>query len=367
MKSHRLILHPTSPIQFPSFELKEAHTDLLGRQLRELRISVTDRCNFRCTYCMPKSVFHENYIFLDRENFLSFDEIVCIAKNLVKLGVEKIRLTGGEPLLRKNLECLIEKLAKLQTPAGQNLEIALTSNASLLTGKAQTLKDAGLTRVSVSLDALNDSTFKKMSDSEFTSEQVLAAIDTAHKAGFESIKINMVVKKGTNDQEILKMARHFKNTPHVLRFIEYMDVGNCNAWQIDDVVPSADIVQLVSSQVGALEAIRNPGDSTVAQRWRYQDGQGEIGVISSVTQPFCKDCSRMRLSTDGKLYTCLFATQGHGLKDLLRSGLQPDELDAQLQASVQQLWQLRSDRYSEKRTPQTPDSISRIEMSYIGG
>ncbi|WP_026075785.1 GTP 3',8-cyclase MoaA [Noviherbaspirillum massiliense] len=338
--------------------------DALARPLHDLRISVTDRCNFRCVYCMPKEVFDKNYAFLPHEALLSFEEITRIAKIFVAHGVQKIRLTGGEPLLRKHIEKLIAMLSELRTPDGRELDLTLTTNGSLLARKAQALKDAGLKRVTVSLDSLDDAIFRRMNDVDFPVSQVLHGIEVAHKVGLGPIKINMVVKAGLNDREIVPMARHFKGSPFILRFIEYMDVGASNGWKMDEVVPSAEVVRRISTEMPLAEAEPNYSGET-AERWRYLDGSGEIGVISSVTQAFCHECTRARLSTEGKLYTCLFATSGHDLRALLRSG----RSDEELATAVAHLWRARSDRYSETRTAQTAElrKLQKIEMSYIGG
>lgn len=339
--------------------------DALARPLRDLRISVTDRCNFRCVYCMPKEVFNSDYAFLPQSSLLSFEEITRIAKIAVAHGVEKIRLTGGEPLLRKHIEKLIETLAVLKTPDGRELDLTLTTNGSLLTKKAQALKDAGLKRVTVSLDSLDDATFRRMNDVDYPVSQVLAGIDAAHRAGLGPIKVNMVVKGGMNDQEIVPMARHFKDTPFILRFIEYMDVGASNGWRMDEVIPSAEVVRRIN-EVMPLETVEPNYTGETAERWRYQDGGGEIGVISSVTQAFCHDCTRARLSTEGKLYTCLFATGGHDLRALLREGRSDEEIST----AIAHIWRARADRYSEIRTSRTSGlgaGVRKVEMSYIGG
>jgi cyclic pyranopterin phosphate synthase len=341
--------------------------DTLARPLHDLRISITDRCNFRCVYCMPKEVFDKDYQYLPHNSLLTFEEITRIARLFIEHGVEKIRLTGGEPLLRKNVEKLIGMLANLRTVSGKPLDLTLTTNASLLARKAQSLKDAGLQRVTVSLDALDDATFKRMNDVDFEVAEVLHGIDVAHSVGLGPIKVNMVVKRGMNEQEILPMARHFKGTPHILRFIEFMDVGASNGWNMQDVIPSEEIVRRISAEM-PLQPVNPNYTGETAERWRYVDGGGEIGVISSVTHAFCKDCTRARLSTEGKLYTCLFATRGHDLRQLMREG----RSDAEISGAVAQLWRGRSDRYSELRTINT-DGLSRtggerkVEMSYIGG
>jgi cyclic pyranopterin phosphate synthase len=343
-------------------------SDTRGRPLRDLRISVTDRCNFRCSYCMPREVFDKDYAFLPQTSLLSFEEITRLAKIFVAHGVEKIRLTGGEPLLRKHLEVLIEMLAKLQTPQGKPLDITLTTNASLLAKKAQSLKDAGLQRVTVSLDALDDTTFRRMNDVDFPVADVLKGIEVAQKVGLAPLKVNMVVKRGTNDAEIVPMARHFRHSGAVLRFIEYMDVGATNGWRMDEVLPSAQVVERLNAEFPLVAIDPNYAGET-AERWRYADGAGEVGVISSVTQAFCSDCNRARLSTEGKLFLCLFASQGQDLRALLRGGYADD----QIAAAVAHIWQGRDDRYSELRAAMpadtsAPDSnAKRVEMSYIGG
>jgi len=346
--------------------------DARGRALRDLRISVTDRCNFRCNYCMPKEIFDKDYAYLPHSDLLSFEEITRIAKVFVAHGVQKIRLTGGEPLLRKNIERLIEQLSVLRTVEGHPLDLTLTTNGSLLARKARDLKAAGLQRVTVSLDGLDDAVFRRMNDVDFPVADVLAGIEAAHAAGLGPIKINMVVKRGTNEHEILPMARHFKGSGMVLRFIEYMDVGATNGWCMNEVLPSSEVVKLVHAELPLVQLEpSNPGET--AERWGYADavGQhdktaGEIGVISSVTQAFCSDCNRARLSTEGKLYLCLFAAQGYDLRTIIRS----EATDAELASAVGHIWQGRSDRYSELRSALAPDAgtgIRRVEMSYIGG
>ena len=342
-------------------------SDTLGRPLRDLRISVTDRCNFRCNYCMPSEIFDKDYAFLPQSSLLSFEEITRLAKIFVAHGVEKIRLTGGEPLLRKNLEVLIGLLAKLQTPEGRPLDITLTTNGSLLARKAQSLKDAGLRRVTVSLDALDDAIFRSMNDVDFPVADVLKGIDVAQKVGLAPIKINMVVKRGTNDDQILPLARHFRHSGAILRFIEYMDVGATNGWRMDEVLPSAQVIEHLQAEFPLIAIDPNYSGET-AGRWRYADGGGEIGAISSVTQAFCGECNRARLSTEGKLFLCLFAHQGHDLRALLRGNY----ADEQIASAVGPIWQARSDRYSELRAALPPDaspadSAKRVEMSYIGG
>ncbi|MBT0961368.1 GTP 3',8-cyclase MoaA [Denitromonas iodatirespirans] len=331
-------------------------TDLRGRAVRDLRISVTDRCNFRCVYCMPRAVFGKDYPFLARSALLSFEEIVRIARIFVANGVRKIRITGGEPLLRRNVDQLIKALAALP-----GVEVTLTTNGVLLPRMAQKLADAGLHRVTVSLDALDDAIFKQINDADFPVADVLAGIQAAQDAGLQPVKVNMVVKRGVNDHQIIDMARHFKGSGHILRFIEYMDVGASNGWRLDEVVPSREVIDRIHA-VFPVESSEPNYTGEVAERWGYQDGSGEVGVISSVTQAFCSTCTRIRLSTEGKLYTCLFATEGHDLRAPLREGAS----DADLAALIHRTWQARDDRYSEIRTENT-HSLKRIEMSYIGG
>ena len=336
-------------------------SDTRGRHLHDLRISVTDRCNFRCTYCMPKTVFDKSYQFLPHAEVLSFEEITRLARLFAAHGVEKIRLTGGEPLLRKNIEALIEMLAQIRTPAGRPLDLTLTTNASLLQKKARSLKAAGLHRLTVSLDSLDDATFRAMNDVDFPVSRVLEGIAAAEEAGFGPVKINMVVKKGLNDHGVVEMARHFKGSGHIVRFIEFMDVGSSNGWRMDDVLPSADVISAINTEL-PLEEVEPNYTGEVAERWRYVDGSGEVGVISSVTQAFCATCTRARLSVEGKLYTCLFAHAGHDLRALMRLG----HTDEDIAAAVGLIWQRRDDRYSEIRTEATARE-RKIEMSYIGG
>jgi cyclic pyranopterin phosphate synthase len=340
--------------------------DTLQRPLRDLRISVTDRCNLRCTYCMPRAVFDKDHVFLPRAELLSFEEIARLAGSFIALGVQKIRLTGGEPLLRRDIEQLIALLSGLSTPAGKPVEVTLTTNAVLLAAKARALKDAGLSRISVSLDGLSDATFKRMSDSKVPVSTVLEGIAAAQRAGFAAIKVNMVVQRGVNDHEIIAMAAHFRGTSIVLRFIEYMDVGNTNGWRMDEVVTAQEILERIAAHY-PIRAIDPNYTGEVAERWSYADGGGEIGVIASITRAFCRDCSRARLSTDGKLYTCLFATTGLDLRTPLRAGAS----DAALTDLIVQRWQQRDDRYSQLRSAATgPIAASgpkKIEMSYIGG
>lgn len=349
--------------------------DQLGRPLRDLRISVTDRCNFRCNYCMPKEKFGKDYPYLARESVLSLEEIVRLARQFVAQGVQKIRLTGGEPLLRKNIESLIEQLSDLRTPEGHALDIALTTNGSLLATKAKALRRAGLNRVTVSLDSLNDTIFRHMNGVEFPVSQVLKGLSAAHDAGFSGVKVNMVVKRGTNDQEILPMARHFRGTGFTLRFIEYMDVGASNGWERHEVLPSAEVLQRLQSEMNLVQMSPTaPGET--AERWGYcgSDGVhdpllGEIGLISSVSKAFCGDCNRARLSTDGKLFLCLFSGKGYDLREYLRCSQAIS--DDELQAVIFRIWKARADRYSEERCKSQfigeADHRPRVEMSYIGG
>ncbi|BCX53685.1 MULTISPECIES: GTP 3',8-cyclase MoaA [Comamonas] len=359
-----------SPLQAPTGLLQ----DQWGRPLRDLRISVTDRCNFRCNYCMPKEVFDKNYQYLPHSSLLSFEEITRLARLFVAHGVRKLRLTGGEPLLRKNIEALIAQLAELRTPDGQPLDLTLTTNASLLARKARALKEAGLNRVTVSLDGLDDTVFRRMNDVDFPVTDVLAGIEAAQTAGLSHIKVNMVVKRGTNDDQILPMARYFRGTGITLRFIEYMDVGATNGWRMDEVLPSDEVIARLRAELPLIPlAPSAPGETAV--RWGYADASGrhdpqlgEVGVISSVTHAFCGDCNRARLSTEGQLYLCLFASQGWDLRSLLRTGAS----DAEIAAAIAPIWQQRDDRYSQMRSEMPPDVAPvrqgrRIEMSYIGG
>jgi cyclic pyranopterin phosphate synthase len=331
--------------------------DALARPLRDLRISVTDRCNFRCTYCMPKEVFDASFAFLPHAEVLAFEEIVRLARVFRSLGTEKIRLTGGEPLLRKDIAKLIAMLRE----SVPGVDLTLTTNGSALKAQAKALRAAGLDRITVSLDSLDDATFRAMNDADFPVEKVLEGIDAAAAAGLDPVKVNMVVKRGVNDHQVVEMARRFRGTGHVVRFIEFMDVGSTNGWRMDDVVPSAEIVRLVSAQF-PLEPVTAHYVGEVAERWRYLDGAGEIGVISSVTEAFCSTCTRARLSTDGQLFTCLFAQRGYDLKSLLRGG----RSDAAIAEAVTAIWQGREDRYSQIRTAETAKS-RKVEMSFIGG
>ena len=385
--------HPSLPLPaLPSGQdLSALPLDGLRRPLTDLRISVTDRCNFRCSYCMPKEVFDKDYAYLPHSQLLSFEEITRIAGVFVGQGVRKIRLTGGEPLLRKNIEILIEQLAALRTPDGQPLDLTLTTNGSLLARKAQSLKNAGLQRVTVSLDGLDDTVFRRMNDVDFPVADVLDGLQAAQEVGLglnaqgqpTGLKVNMVVKRGTNDDQILPMARHFRGSGITLRFIEYMDVGATNGWRMNEVMPSAEVVRHIHAEMPLLQLDPSaPGET--AERWGYAgpDGQhdpalGEIGVISSVTQAFCGDCNRARLSTEGKVYLCLFASQGHDLRGFIRGtpgadgSLGHPASDDELASAIGAIWQGRTDRYSQLRASLPPDEAQksgrRVEMSYIGG
>lgn len=340
--------------------------DALGRPLHDLRISVTDRCNFRCGYCMPKQVFDKHHEFLPHADLLSFEEIARLARVFVGLGVEKIRITGGEPLLRRHLDALIAMLAQLRTPGGRELDLTLTTNGSLLARKAAALKAAGLKRLTVSLDGLDDDVFQRMNDVGFPVADVLEGIRAAQAVGLGPIKVNMVVQRGVNDEQILKMARHFRHSGVVLRFIEYMDVGATNGWRMDQVLPSAEVQRRIAAE-WPLVPLSHSAAGETAERWAYADGGGEIGFISSVTQAFCGDCNRARLSTEGRLYTCLFAHRGHDLRGLLR-GVEPLG-DDQLAGAIADVWSGRADRYSQLRGlgSATPEGEHRVEMHYIGG
>ena len=331
--------------------------DTLGRPLHDLRISVTDRCNFRCVYCMPRAVFGPDHAFLPRAELLSFDEIVRLVAIFTVLGVEKVRLTGGEPLVRKDLPALVEALAAI--PGVKDL--TLTTNAVLLPALAAPLREAGLHRVTISLDADDDATFTRMNDARVPVSAVLAGIEAAEAAGLGPIKLNMVVKRGWNEHAILPMARRFRGTGRILRFIEYMDVGHSNGWRLDEVVTADEILDAISAEF-PVEPMPPTKPGEVAERYRYLDGGGEIGVIASVSRPFCGSCDRARLSADGQLYTCLFATLGHDLRGLVRSGASDEELETELR----NIWELRNDRYSELRSAETVD-MPKVEMSYIGG
>ena len=356
---------PAWPLPLSDAPPPSGLADALGRPLHDLRISVTDRCNFRCSYCMPKEVFDKQYRFLPHDALLSFEEITRTATAFVALGVRKIRLTGGEPLLRKHLEGLVAQLATLRTADGDALDLTLTTNGSLLTRKARALREAGLQRLTVSLDALDDAVFRRMNDADFPVADVLHGIDAALAAGLGPVKVNMVVKRGTNDQEIVPMARHFRGMPVTLRFIEYMDVGATNGWCMDEVLPSAEVVARIAAEF-PLAPVPASAPGETAARFRYTDGQGEVGTISSVTQAFCHDCNRARLTTEGKLFLCLFGTHGHDLRALLRGGA----TDRQLANAIAHVWQRRDDRYSALRAslpPAPPDAGRRAEMHYIGG
>jgi len=330
-------------------------TDTLNRPLRDLRISVTDRCNFRCVYCMPKEVFGSDYQFLNRDQILTFEEITRLSKIFVAHGVKKIRLTGGEPLVRKGVPNLIKMLASIP-----DLDLTLTTNGSLLVQQGQALKDAGLKRVTVSLDSLDDDIFKAMNDVDYPVAKVIEGMDFAASIGLP-VKVNMVVKRGMNEQSILPMARFFRERKYILRFIEYMDVGHSNGWRLDDVVSAKEIVSLINAEI-PLEPTDPNYQGEVAERWKYKDGSGEIGVVASVTQAFCRDCNRARLSAEGKLYTCLFAIKGHDFLDLLRNGATDEEISEK----IAQVWHKRTDRYSEIRSENTIP-LPKVEMSHIGG
>jgi cyclic pyranopterin phosphate synthase len=331
-------------------------SDTLNRPLHDLRISVTDRCNFRCVYCMPKEIFGPDHQFLHRDQVLTFEEITRLAGVFAGHGVRKIRLTGGEPLVRRDLHLLVGMLSKIP-----NLDLTLTTNGALLAKQAGLLKSAGLKRVTISLDSLDDPTFKMMNDVDFPVRKVLDGIDAAVAAGLGPIKINMVVKRGLNESSVLPMARFFREKGHILRFIEYMDVGHTNGWRMDDVVPATEIIRMINTEM-PLEPADPNYSGEVAERWKYRDGSGEIGVIASVTQAFCRTCTRARLSAEGKLYTCLFAIHGHDLRDLLRSGASDEEISRM----IANVWGRRGDRYSELRSENTI-SLPKVEMSHIGG
>jgi GTP 3',8-cyclase len=330
--------------------------DTLNRPLRDLRISVTDRCNFRCVYCMPREMFGADHQFLHRDQILTFEEITRLARIFVSHGVEKIRLTGGEPLVRKDFPQLLSMLSTIP-----NLDLTLTTNGSLLAKHAQALKDAGLKRVTVSLDSLDNEIFKAMNDVDFPVEKVIEGMDAAAAVGLTPIKVNMVVKRGLNESSILPMARFFREKGYILRFSEYMDVGHTNGWRMDDVVSAKEIVKLIHAEM-PLEPVDPNYRGEVAERWRYKDGSGEIGVIASVTQAFCSTCNRARLSAEGSLYTCLFAVKGHDFREMLRNGA----TDAEISDKIAQVWRKRGDRYSELRTENTI-ALPKVEMSHIGG
>ena len=329
--------------------------DTLGRPLETLRVSITDRCNFRCVYCMPKDVFGRDHAFLERRELLSFEEIARVVGVFAGLGIRTVRITGGEPLVRRDVEQLVEQLAEIP-----ELELTLTTNGALLAQKAEALARAGLDRITVSLDSVDDATFRALNDVDFPVERVLEGIDAAAAAGLP-VKVNAVVKRGVNDDGIVALAERFRGSGHVLRFIEYMDVGHTNGWRLDDVVPAAEIVNRIGA-VWPLDPVTPARPDETARRWRYRDGAGEIGVIASVTEPFCGGCSRARLSAEGQLYTCLFALKGHDLRGPLRAGAS----DAELAGRLREVWSRRTDRYSELRTAETA-SLPKVEMSYIGG
>lgn len=359
--SPRVIYHDLEDGFTRGLQSKAAVLDRLHRPLRDLRISVTDRCNFRCTYCMPREVFGVDHEFLPQSDLLSFEEIYRVAAIAVEMGVQKIRLTGGEPLLRKHIENLIAMLATLRTPQGNAVEIAMTTNATLLAQKALAIKEAGLQRVTVSLDALDSARFSQLSDTQLSVERVLAGIERAAEVGLAPVKVNMVVRKGINEDQILPMARYFKGRGHALRFIEYMDVGNSNGWNLNEVMTGTQIVERLRAEFD-LEAIKADYRGEVASRYRYLDGSGEVGVITSVSAPFCSDCTRLRLSPEGQFFFCLFASKGYDIRQYLRDG----SSDQQVAAYMLDWWGARTDRYSEIRGVSTPTK-EKIEMSYIGG
>jgi GTP 3',8-cyclase len=343
------------------FDGRPGPTDALGRAVRDLRISVTDRCNFRCTYCMPKEIFGKDYAFLPRDQVLTFEEIERLARAFVALGVEKLRITGGEPLVRRDLPHLIAMLAGIRRPDGGPLDITLTTNGSALRALAPSLAAAGLGRVTVSLDSLDDAVFGAMNGIDFPVERVLDGIAAAQEAGLAPIKVNMVVRRGVNESSVVPMAAWAREADVTLRFIEYMDVGHSNGWRLDEVVPASELIDTIAA-IWPIEAADPAYRGEVADRWRYTDGGGEFGMISSVTEPFCRDCTRARVSAEGKLYTCLFAADGHDLRAVLRSGAS----DAELTATVEAIWLRRGDRYSELRSAAT-STLPRIEMFAMGG
>ncbi|MGO2070075.1 GTP 3',8-cyclase MoaA [Glutamicibacter arilaitensis] len=336
--------------------------DARSRPLHDLRISVTDRCNFRCVYCMPKEIFGRDFQFRERSELLSFEEIERLARISVSLGVTKLRLTGGEPLLRRGIVDLVAMLSNLRTPEGKRIDLAMTTNGSALPVLAPALKEAGLNRVTISLDSLDDEKFKAINDVNFPVSKVLEAIQVAREVGLGPVKINTVIKRGVNDSEILSLAEHFRGTGNILRFIEFMDVGTTNGWKLDEVLPSAEVVSMINER-WALEPVTKTEPGETANRWRYKDGAGEIGVISSVTNAFCGNCSRARVSAEGQLYTCLFAGSGYDLRQLMRDGISDEDLAKALTGH----WRKRDDNYSELRAALTPGNRKRIEMSYIGG
>ncbi|WP_417364339.1 GTP 3',8-cyclase MoaA [Glutamicibacter arilaitensis] len=336
--------------------------DARSRPLHDLRISVTDRCNFRCVYCMPKEIFGRDFQFRERSELLSFEEIERLARISVSLGVTKLRLTGGEPLLRRGIVDLVAMLSNLRTPEGKRIDLAMTTNGSALPVLAPALKEAGLNRVTISLDSLDDEKFKAINDVNFPVSKVLEAIEVAREVGLGPVKINTVIKRGVNDSEILSLAEHFRGTGNILRFIEFMDVGTTNGWKLDEVLPSAEVVSMINER-WALEPVTKTEPGETANRWGYKDGAGEIGVISSVTNAFCGNCSRARVSAEGQLYTCLFAGSGYDLRQLMRDGISDEDLAKALTGH----WRKRDDNYSELRAALTPGNRKRIEMSYIGG
>jgi cyclic pyranopterin phosphate synthase len=348
-------------VQANTFDGQPGVTDTLGRALRDLRISVTDRCNFRCTYCMPREIFGRDYQFLPRDQVLSFEEIERLARVFVGLGVEKLRITGGEPLVRRDLPDLIAMLARLRSADGSPLDLTLTTNGSALRALARPLVDAGLRRVTVSLDSLDDAVFGAMNGIDFPVERVLDGIAAAGEAGLAPITVNMVVRRGINESSILPMAAWARDGGVILRFIEYMDVGHSNGWRLDEVVPAGELVEMIGA-VWPIEPADPLYRGEVANRWRYRDGGGEFGVIASVTQPFCRDCTRARVSADGQIYTCLFAVDGHDARAVLRSGVS----DAELTGFVEGIWSRRGDRYSELRSAAT-SSLPKVEMFAMGG
>jgi cyclic pyranopterin phosphate synthase len=368
------VLRPAPLLPADLDEAAATVLDRLNRPLLDLRISVTDRCNFRCVYCMPRELFDKEYPYVPHADLLSFEEITRLARIFVRRGTRKIRLTGGEPLLRRDLESLVRMLAGLRTELAAPLDLAITTNGSLLKRKAAALAEAGLQRVTVSLDALDDAVFRRMSDVDFPVSQVLEGIEAAAAAGFAPVKVNMVVKRGLNEHQILPMARYFRERGHILRFIEYMDVGNSNGWRLDEVVFTDQVLAQIDAEM-PLEPVEQAQPGAVAQRWRYRDGGGEIGTISSISRAFCGDCTRARLSTEGSLYLCLFGQHGHDLRALLRAGAD----DRHIAAAIGAAWGARADRYSEQRSADTPlpgaptsaerpaNAARRIEMSYIGG
>lgn len=359
----RIVSRPALPIPQSGAIRREdgAWRDRLGRPLRDLRISVTDHCNFRCRYCMPREKFPKNHQFLAMTELLTFEEILRISRIAVANGIEKLRLTGGEPLLRKGIESLIADLTQLRTPDGRPVDVAMTTNGSLLARKAKALHDAGLKRVTVSLDAIDETIFQGFNDVGFPAAKVLNAIEVAQAEGLR-VKVNTVVKKGTNEDEIVRIAEHFRGTGVIPRFIEYMDVGNANGWRMDEVVPSAEVVRRIAER-WPVEPLEHNTPGETAARWRYLDGQGEFGVISSVTRAFCHTCSRVRLSMEGRLYLCLFASIGYDIRTMLRGGC----TDRELEEAFGRIWTEREDRYSELRAVGAAPERNKIEMNYIGG